>query len=161
MCTLPPTQPTHLKPAALSPYSSSRLLTWRLSPALLPFVLPAVVMSISPRKCISLRELQTTKRMPTVCSPSTSHFSWKNRFILSFFPLIFLSPRVPLSRNPPSCQRGGFHVLVPPGPRSPCKLQARTPAAASRLLAPSSQSPSMCRCLAILILPRLPSCFLH
>lgn len=56
--------------------------------ALLPFVLPAVVRSISPRKCISLRELQTTNRIPTVCSPSTSHFSRKNRCILSpLFPL--------------------------------------------------------------------------
>lgn len=39
-------------------------------------------MSISPRKCISLRELQTTRMIPTVCSPSTSHLSWKKRSIL-------------------------------------------------------------------------------
>lgn len=41
-------------------------------------ILPSPAKSIKPKKCRSLRELQTTKRMPTVCMPSISHSSLKN-----------------------------------------------------------------------------------
>lgn len=114
-CVEPPHTPKAPHFPVLSPYSSSRLLTRRLSPALLPFVLPAVVMSISPRKCISLRELQTTKRMPTVCSPSTSHFSWKNRFILFH---LFSSLPVPVNRNLPFATG---QPRPPPPPAAPAR----------------------------------------
>lgn len=81
-----------------------------LCASLLPFPLPAVERSISPRKCISLRELQTTRRMPTVCSPSTSHFSLRNRCILSsfFFSLRFCQPK--------SSSYPGATTPLPPAP---------------------------------------------
>lgn len=41
-------------------------------------ILPLRAISIKPKKCRSLRELQTTSRMLTVCKPSISHSSVKN-----------------------------------------------------------------------------------
>lgn len=134
-------------PNAPSTYSSFWLLTRRLSLALLPFVLPAVERSISPRKCISLRELQTTRRMPTVCSPSTSHLSWKNRCILS----PFLSLCFCLQKSFP-CP--GTATSPPPNPPTAPRRDARL-----RLFSLSSQSPSICRYLAILTPHGSPSAF--
>lgn len=41
-------------------------------------ILPSLAISINPKKCMSLRELQTTNSMLTVCKPSISHSSLKN-----------------------------------------------------------------------------------
>lgn len=109
----PPTPPFQLRVFLLMSPHHIRLTTRRLSFALLPFVLPAVERSISPRKCISLRELQTTRRIPTVCSPSTSHLSWKNRCILSPLPR---SLSVSLNKN---------LSLAPGQPRSPPSAPTR------------------------------------
>lgn len=99
----------------------------------LPYVLPATVRSISPRKCISLRELQTTKRMPTVCSPSTSHFSRKNRCILS--------PSLCFSQ-----QKSFFNTGRPRSPPRYCNQKC------TAFVFSVSQSPSICRDVAILFL---------
>lgn len=122
--------PTHKETLPFSSSAFHFLLSSSLF-AFWSFVLPAIERSISPRKCMSLRELQTTSRIPTVCSPSTSHFSWKNRCIL------YPCPSFPLCwQNSFSCPRA---TTVPPDSAPTRDAPAL-----------SLQSPSICRNFAIL-----------
>lgn len=92
--------------------------------------------SISPRKCISFRELHTTRRMPKVCSPSTSHFSWKNRCI----PLLDPFPRVKSRLTPRASTHPLHRPTAPPGTAACFQF---LPSLRSDILTPNCMDPRL------------------
>lgn len=76
--------------------------------------LPAPAITIKPKKCISLRELQTTNRMPTVCKPSISHSSLKNTSMMPTHDKRFscLHPRLPTCHRPPRSKPHTLSLFV-------------------------------------------------